>query len=366
MKKISKTRLTVVLFIVTFLSTSNSNADIATTSTGLDQIVDIILTDARLQKKISMEDIYEGAVAADMMNKIIIKAIIDNGLANDKKISTADTRELNDYIFHNYRDDWVVFHGDDEDGEETGFHLVQNDGAKTKLLGKNAINRVADGIYHLGFETHRKNRLLNEDGNKNVTFKKVGLWLNSLLAQDLKRNSLKNRKIKEVIGTTRTGLDQIIDIIYTDVGLQKRISTGDIRKGSAATDGLNHIILEAIIVTDVANDGNINANDARLLNKYIVANHSEIWSELHGDDEATGEETGFHLVQSDGAKTKLFGKNALNRVADAIYHLGFPTTLKNRLLNEDGNKNATFKKVALWLNNLLQDDFNKIQRFKKP
>jgi hypothetical protein len=364
MKKIRKTKLTAVLFAATFFSTSNSNADIATTSTGLDQIVDIILTDARLAKRVAPEEIIEAAVAADNMNQIIVEAIRDNGLANDKNISTADTRELNDYIFKNYRNEWNVFHGDDEDDAETGFHLVQNDGARTKLFGKNAINKVADGIYHLGYETHRKHRLLNEDGNNNVTFKKVGIWLNDLLAQDLKRNRLKNSKIKEVTGTTRTGLDGIIDIIYNDPGLQKRISTGDMRKGSAAADGLNHIIIEAIIVTGVANDENINADDARLLNQYIVANHAETWAELHGDDEEN-EETGYHLVQNDGARTKLFGKNALNNVTDAIYHLGFETNHKNRLLNEDGNKNRSFKKVALWLNNLLQDDFKKIRRFKK-
>ncbi len=346
--KIGKTKLTVVLFVVAFLSTSNSNAvGIATTSTGLDQIVEIILTDPGLQKRVPIDEIYEAAVAADTMNQIIIEAIINTGVANDKTISTADTRELNDYIFQNYHDEWVVLHGDDEEGEETGFHLVQNDGAKTKLFGKNAINRVADSIYHLGFETHRRNRLLNEDGNKNATFKKVGLWLDSLLAQD--SDFLKNTDIKEVIGTTGTGLDQIIDIIYTDARLQKRISTGDIREGSAAADAMNHIIIEAIQVTGVANDGDISPDDVRQLNVYIVANHREIWAELHGDDEE-GEETGFHLVQSDGAKTKLFGKNAINRVADGIYHLGFETNLPNRLLNEDGNKNVSFKKVALWLN----------------
>ena len=49
-----------------------------------------------------------------------------------------------------------MLHGDDEDGEETGFHLVQNDGAKTRLFGdENAIDTVADGIYHLGFQDLR-------------------------------------------------------------------------------------------------------------------------------------------------------------------------------------------------------------------
>lgn len=61
-------------------------------------------------------------------------------------------------------------------------------------------------------------------------------------------------------------------------------------------------------------------------------------------------------MQNDGAKTKIFGKNAINKVFDGIYHLGFATPYKNRLVNEDGNKNARFKKIATWLNGLMSDD----------
>ncbi len=68
------------------------------------------------------------------------------------------------------------------------------------------------------------------------------------------------------------------------------------------------------------------------------------------------EETGFHLVQNDGATTRLFGSyNAVNTVADGIYHLGFPVD-GNRLLNEDGNRNASLESVAHWLEELLADD----------
>ncbi|MEE9356059.1 MAG: hypothetical protein V3U75_10765 [Methylococcaceae bacterium] len=90
------------------------------------------------------------------MNKIIVAAIIATGVANDHVISTADTRELNDHLFlYNY-EEWLELHGDDEGDIETGYHNVQGDGAKTTLFGRNAVNRVADSIYHLGFETHKK------------------------------------------------------------------------------------------------------------------------------------------------------------------------------------------------------------------
>lgn len=333
-----------------------SNATAASTGSGLDQIVEIIHTDKRLNKKVAAENIEEAAIAADAMNQIIVEAIVQTGTANDGNISTADTRELNDYIFANHAAAWAEHHGDDEDGAETGFHLVQNNGARTKLFGKNAINKVADSIYHLGFETHRKNRLLNEDGTKNASFAKVGKWINGLMVDDLASGRFTNPAIAEVVGSTGTGLDVFINTIYNDPGLKKKISTGDMREGAAAADGMNAILVKSIRATEVAADGNISADDVRALVDYIRANHLTEWVAHHGDDE-DGEETGFHLVQSDGAKTKMYGKNAINKVADGIYHLGFGTNANGkRLINEDGNNNVSVKNVAKWLNQLLADD----------
>ena len=325
------------------------------TKSGLDRVISIIRDDKRLNKRVTQEDIEEAINSAKRMNEIILEAIINRGLANDKKISIADTREINDYIFHNYHDEWIILHGNDEKDSETGFHRVVNDGAKTKLFGRNAINRVFDSIYHLGFETHIKNRLLNEDGNKNASYKNVAIWLNSLLKDDLASNRLINPAITEVAGETDTNLDNIIDIIYSDEGLNRKISTGDIRIGANSANEMNKLIIEAINVTNSGSSGIFTKDDIKDINSYLVENHSSKWAELHGDDEKDIER-GFHKVQNDGATTKLFGRNAINRVFDSIYHLGFETHIKNRLLNEDGNKNASYKNVAIWLNSLLKDD----------
>lgn len=328
------------------------------TGTGLDLLVEIINTDQRLKRKIPANEIAEGAAAANSMNHIIVEAIRETGVANDNGISTADTRELNDYIFANHHDQWVILHGDDEDGEETGFHLVQNDGAKTRLFNRNAVNRVADSIYHLGFETHRRNRLMNEDGDKNASFRRVGEWVNNLLEQDLAGfgMDLTNPLVTEVKGNTGTGLDIVVDIIYNDPGLAKRISTGDMRQGAAAANQMNKIIVDALTVTGVTNDDVITKAEIIDIVDYIQIHAKDEWTELHGDDE-DGEETGYHLVQSDGAKTRLFGKNAINKVFDGIYHLGFGVNERgNRLLNEDGNNNAGLRRVASWLNQLLGED----------
>jgi hypothetical protein len=246
---------------------------------------------------------------------------------------------VNAYLHSNHLARWTELHGDDEGDFEGGFHLVQNDGATTHVFGdSNAINTVADGIYHLGFAT-RGNRLLNEDGNRNATLEDVAFWLSEFLADDLVAGALAGDRVDlAVTPSTGKGLDSLVSIITTDHGLIQRISTSEIVEGARAADAMNVLIIEAIIATGVANDGIFHAADIRDVNAYLRANHSDQWVVLHGDDEEDGSETGFHLVQGDGAETHLFGdSNAVNTVADGIYHLGFGTS-GNRLLNEDGNR----------------------------
>jgi len=346
---------------VTLLPTLSQADDLSQTNdlstTGLDRIVDIIKNDKRLNKRVSQEEIDIAISSAIQMNRIIIEAIIQTGVGNDQKISTADTREINDYIYHNYHDVWIELHGDDEDDSETGFHLVVNDGAKTKIFGHNAINRVFDSIYHLGFETHLKNHLLNEDDNKNASFKHVAQWLDRLLKTELKAQKLTNPDIQEVTATTDTGLDKVIDIIYHDKGLQKHISTGDMRIGATSANTLNTMLLEAIDATNAGISGNFSKDDMKNINQYLITNYKEEWAIAHGKD-TNDSETGYHKVKNDGAKTKLFNRNAINRVFDCIYHLGFETPYKNRLVDENGDKSTSFRRASEWLNSLLEDDLN--------
>ena len=104
------------------------------------------------------------------------------------------------YIRTHYAEKWAALHGDDECREETGFHLVQDDGARTQIFGDdNAIDTVVDGLYHLGFGI-RDNRLLNEDGNANANLRDVAFWLNEFLAADLTKGSLQNDSLKPDAG----------------------------------------------------------------------------------------------------------------------------------------------------------------------
>ncbi|NOR71278.1 MAG: hypothetical protein GQ532_16530 [Methylomarinum sp.] len=308
-------------------STSASN-----TGTGLDQIVDTIGTDFGLSGRISDKDIAGGSEAANAMNAIIVEAVNATGVASNGIFSVSDVRAINAYIRANHKEEWSELHGDDENGEETGFHLVQNDGATSRYRGDNLANTVADGIYHLGFQI-QGNRLLNEDGNANATLTQAAEWLTQFYTDR---------------STTQSGLDRATDMIMADRGLDRRISDQDIADGADAANGMSTIIKEAIESQGLANDGVINVADIRQINSYIRDNYQDEWVILHGDDE-NGEETGFHLVQNDGANTRMFGQNFVNTVADGIFHLGFQIQ-GNNILNEDGDANATLTDLADWVN----------------
>ncbi len=330
---------------------------IGTTGTGLDAWVDQIVNDPGLNHRIDADDIAEGALAADGINHLIVEAIFETGVANDGTLNAADLYNVNRYIQENHFETFVELHGDDEKGEETGFHLVQNDGATDRLYGQNAVNTVLDGTYHIGFDIKR-GRFLNEDGNNNQDVEDVAYWLSDALEDDLASGLLVNDAVNPyAVATTGTGLDQTVRIIAEDIGLNREIATFEITEGAEAADQINHIILEAIVTQGLANDGRITASDVYDINAFIQAD-ADLYArfvELHGDDE-NGEETGFHLVQNDGAETRIFGNdNAVNTVFDGIYHIGFDID-RGRFENEDGNRNASVKTVAFWLDELLEDD----------
>ena len=329
-----------------------------TTGTKLDMIVNVILTDTGLLRRVPTSDLRAGAEAANAMNHLIVEAIKAEGLGNDGKLTTADIRTINNYLVENHADRWAELHGDDEEGEETGYHRVQNDGATTRMYADNVMNSIADGIYHLGFPTRFKNNLENEDGNKNKRFEKVAWWLDSSLKKDLEEGKFNNDEYQEIEGTTGTTFDKIVPYIFNDEGLLLHVSMDDMRVAARSANGMNELIIEAIKTVGAADDDYISIDEVKAINKYLVENYASEWAELHGDDEE-GEETGYHRVQNDGARGVGYNRNIINNLADGIYHLGFATKYANRLVNEDGNKNVSFANVAYWLNKSLQDDYAK-------
>lgn len=311
------------------------------TGTGLDQLIDYAQSDIGLLGNISDPDLLNGLQAAAAMNQIIVDAVKATGVAADGQFSGQDVLTLNQHIRTHHRKQWSKLHGDDEGDEETGFHLVQNDGATTSYRGDNLVNTVMDGIYHLGFKV-KGYKLLNEDGDGNATIFQVADWLTQLWQDH---------------STTGTPLDRLTDRISSDPGLGYRLSEFEINDGADAADRMNALLMKAIDATGALKNGPIEISDIRAINSYLRTHHRKEWNKLHGDDEDDGTETGYHLVQNDGAWSSLFGQNAVNTIIDGIYHLGYRIQGQN-VLNEDGDPNASLSDLADWLNYFLYDPGN--------
>jgi hypothetical protein len=101
-------------------------------------------------------------------------------------------------------------------------------------------------------------------------------------------------------GSSGTGLDQLVGIITTDTTLLRKAGAADVAAGASAADALNHLIVQAIRATGVANNGDLTVADLYAVNAWLRSNRLGDWTTLHGDDECNAE-TGFHRVQNDGA-----------------------------------------------------------------
>ena len=320
--------------------------DLATSQTGLDRIVETIVADPGLQAAIPWVDLQAGASAADGLNQLIvagIAALQQNGAADSdtSRLSVTELGWINSWIRSDAQRlaSFVALHGDDENGSETGYHLVQNDGATTRLFGKNAVNTIYDGIYHIGFTINGDGRFQNEDGNANAQVSDVAEWITYYYGDP---------------STAGTGLDRLVDWIKLDQGLARNTAGKDINDGLAAANGLNQLYGEAIDTTGVNADGLLSRADLRAISQWIRENRYDAFVLLHGDDEGDGTETGFHLIQNDGGSTRFFGQNLVNTVADGLFHIGFEIQSEN-FVNEDGNTNQSLSDVSGWLNYFVND-----------
>ena len=323
---------------------------------GLDVLIDGILGDEGLDGRLSVSEIRAGAEAADVINRLILRSIVETGLANDGEISAGDIYAMNAWIRENRYKQFVEAHGDDEAGIETGFHLVQGDGSTGRLFGHNLVNTVADGLYHIGFEISG-HRFTNEDGKGNLDLDTAAEWLNVLLARDLETGRLANGDISLFeTGTTGTGLDLLVEFITEDAGLGRKLSDGEIAVGAEGADLLNNILLRAIRQTGVDGDNVISVNDLYSINAWIRSNKAVAWERGYGEEAADGTESGFLAVEGNGARNALFGENAINEVANSIFQLGFTIT-DGRVTDGEGHKGASLNEVASWLTQLLRGDF---------
>jgi len=312
-------------------------ADHSTTGTPLDRLTDLIQGDQGLGCSIGDTQIAAGADAANGLNKMLMAAIDATGVLKDKSISADDVTTLANYIGGNANllAQWKLLHGSDsKTAGETGFHQVKGDGGWSDLFGVSLVNTVAEGIYDIGFGA-ANGQLVNEKGRATATTSDVAGWLNYFLADQT---------------TTGTGLDTMIDFAKRDPGLAQCTSAADISAGIADANDMNGLIVGMINSLHANDDHWITTEEVTAMNTIIRSDPALLqkWTALHGDDEDTYE-TGYHLVQNDGADANFLGDNLVNTVADGIYHMCFQIC-DGRFLNEDGDLNVGVDQVATWLN----------------
>jgi len=317
-------------------STAYSSNDIpipGTTQTGLDQLVDVIGSDLGLAGANQGSQIREGQSAADALNHLILDAIQATGAGVNGIFTSNDVIAINGWIRQNHLLEFMALHGNDNGSQETGFHLVQNNGAIRQYQGVNLIDTVLEGIYQIGFAI-QDGVFLNEAGNTNTSVAQVANWLTQFFTDH---------------ANTNTGLDRATELILADQGLAKKIPWTEIAAGADAANGINQLFKQAIAQFHLADDGSISAADILQINQWIRSDATRYaqFLELHGDDDGKNE-TGFHQVQGDGGNTVYFRKNLVNTVLDGIYHIGFEVQ-DGRFRNEDGNANATVQDVADWV-----------------
>lgn len=368
--KIAAAWLDQILTDADIASLNNPEADVAgTTGTGLDLLVEAVLTDPGLQRNLSQTDINTGALAVDAMNHLYLDGIREMGLANDGIIDRSDIQAIDSWVradaarlaefmelhkgydlIYNKGADYSVLSIDGSMFGHEGHDMNVDDGI-TPHKG-HVINHAMKGIYHIGFGVE-KGRIINDEGNPDVSTRVPAEWFDQLLGHHdmMMLNNVDGTALAK--GTTGTGLDKLVDIILDDPGLARNVSRADIAEAARSADAMNNIIVDTIGALGLAKDGRINDVDVEKINKHIRTNdalHDEFLF-LRGQQGAAGTESGFHLVQGNGGSTKLFDKFAVNNVADAVYHVGFETQ-KNMFLDDDGDRSYSVVRVAEWIDEL--------------
>ena len=154
---------------------------------------------------------------------------------------------------------------------------------------------------------------------------------------------------------TRTGLDELVEIIETDYGLQRRLPQSEIDAGAQAANDLNRLILRGTEALGLVNDGAINSADLRALGEWVQSDSGRYsyFTSLYGTNR-NGNETGFQLVEQDNGLVRLFGASAIDEIMNSIYSFGFGS-VNGQLIDNEGKPYRSLELTAGWLDQLLTD-----------
>lgn len=304
------------------------------TSTGLDQLIDMVQHDPGLAGQNSAKQITAGLDAAKGLIALIKKAAVETGAAKDGVFTMAEVVNMNRWIQANRLEDFTRLHGDDEGGLETGFHLLQGDGGTSTYRGAKLIDTQMDGLFHIGFDI-QGGRFVNEDGNANASVAQVAALLNQFWTDR---------------ADSGTGLDDAVMSIQADAGLGKIMNIQGVA-GMKAANEMNKIIAKIVADNDLLHDNKIDVADLQSINQALKSNAD--FQKSHRS-EANGNPTGFHKLAGDGGSTTIFNEKLVHTVLEGIYDLGFATK-DGHVTNEQSALGATLTDVASWLDYYLSD-----------
>ncbi len=148
---------------------------------GMDRAVTAAKADQGLQANAPKRE--EGFAAMEGLNKMIVGVADSKGLLADGNISEDDVRAIHDEIANDKAlfAEFARLHGDDEgNGEETGYHTIQNNGNTTQWDGAEAFTTRMDSLYHIGFGLEG-DTFVNEDGTANAKVSDMATYLNQLM-----------------------------------------------------------------------------------------------------------------------------------------------------------------------------------------
>ena len=152
----------------------------------LETMVVATLADPGIHKEVSKKNIALAVAGARNMNNAMSVAIETLGVNLDNKITPEDAMAISDRIYHDYElyGEFAQGHGDDEGSDiETGYHYVQNNGSVLEFMGRDMIDTVIDGVYHIGYPYRGgySGYFLNEDLAQNEDVTDIAGWLNYFL-----------------------------------------------------------------------------------------------------------------------------------------------------------------------------------------
>jgi len=147
------------------------------TKSGLDQLVEVIRTDAKLVRKVEPEVVEGSAIAMAQLNDIIVQELNAMGAMKNGYVSSGELLELNQRIRSNPQTaaQWKVL------SEQVGAVIGQG---SVKLVGRNAVNRVTASITQLGNEyngNQAAGNFKNANGSKGADIFEVNRYVNGLL-----------------------------------------------------------------------------------------------------------------------------------------------------------------------------------------